>query len=188
MVAGIEHAKVFQSTRPTWGATPADALDLMYVAVSIHAPHVGRDPSGRCTAFAPNGFNPRAPRGARRRHGTKRQALHGVSIYAPHVGRDETKEGGMRMEESFNPRAPRGARRCLEPPMIGARLFQSTRPTWGATPPLRVHPSHRGVSIHAPHVGRDAAHTGTDGGGSMFQSTRPTWGATEASSTSIPRV
>ncbi len=58
-------------------------------------------------------------------------------------------------------------------------MFQSTRPTRGATlieqPRL---PKHLGVSIHAPHAGRD--HSGFvlllfNFG---FQSTRPTRGAT----------
>src|ERR1019366_1029997 len=99
--------------------------------VSIHAPHVGRDET----------TPPSEPADAE------------VSI---HVGRDDQSTTSKSTRRSFNPRAPRGAR--LKPayePIILA-MFQSTRPTWGATrrgrPLCRVHD----VSIHAPHVGRDA--------------------------------
>ena len=61
----------------------------------------------------------------------------------------------MQVHNGFNPRAPCGARlidRCME---IGAEVFQSTRPVWGAT-----------LQIHFLTVSW------------MFQSTRPVWGAT----------
>ena len=81
--------------------------------------------------------------------------------------------------------------------------FQSTRPVWGATGLRRAPNDQRGVSIHAPRVGRDlilprmasnwmvsihAPRVGRDDEATMdkfmlemFQSTRPVWGATFAS-------
>ena len=78
--------------------------------------------------------------------------------------------------------------------------FQSTRPIRGATERRRLVLLHDGISIHAPHTGRDvpmcrsrpcapisihAPHTGRDrrpcrrgGGDAVFQSTRPIRGAT----------
>ncbi len=56
--------------------------------------------------------------------------------------------------------------------------FQSTRPTWGATTGLRGSESSPRVSIHAPHVGRDASIWQCSPHVLLFQSTRPTWGAT----------
>ena len=81
------------------------------------------------------------------------------------------------------------------------KQFQSTRPIRGATPERCDHGYHPGISIHAPHTGRDvfqvhavlhhvaisihAPHTGRDDPSSSsgalantFQSTRPIRGAT----------
>ena len=125
----------FQSTRPVRGATghplgdggelqgfnpraPCGARPCtngtirLCIAVSIHAPRAGRDPTPwRTVAPVLARFNPRAPCGARRLHARKR---------LPHLAR-------------FNPRAPCGAR-----PRAGrfgreSSWFQSTRPVRGAT-------------------------------------------------------
>src|ERR1019366_2749999 len=57
-------------------------------------------------------------------------------------------------------------------------MFQSTRPTWGATDAAIADGRIHHVSIHAPHVGRDIRFLSLSLGWSTFQSTRPTWGAT----------
>src|ERR1039458_8006619 len=57
-------------------------------------------------------------------------------------------------------------------------MFQSKRPTWGATARLCSDSRSCFVSIHAPHVGRDIASPPLTFQGTAFQSTRPTWGAT----------
>ena len=152
LTSGIMY--VFQSTRPTWGATASVVAVAWAAGVSIHAPHVGRD--------------------IQRLHVSQGQI---VSIHAPHVGRDRNPRSSSPSIGRFNPRAPRGARRV--PILNGAQVpqFQSTRPTWGATGGHHADQQERQVSIHAPHVGRDLALQA----GSMvskFQSTRPTWGAT----------
>ncbi|MGB0064009.1 MAG: hypothetical protein WBP85_06140, partial [Terracidiphilus sp.] len=81
-----------------------------------------------------------------------------------------------------------------------SRLFQSTRPAWGATGErhgrqrrdcVSIHAPRVGrdavdeiirtygvVSIHAPRVGRDSERTQEQAPVLMFQSTRPAWGAT----------
>ena len=126
--------QVFQSTRPTRGATLAEWGNAESGRVSIHAPHAGRDPGQRAIRGRGERFNPRAPRGARppkaklawphlwfqstrpTRGATccysSRAGRRQVSIHAPHAGRDR-------------------AQKC------------PTRPCF--------------VSIHAPHAGRDTS-------------------------------
>jgi len=102
----------FQSTRPTWGATWSELVLSEGTAISIHAPHVGRDLHRRTTRCYQRTFQSTRPTwGATR-------LLFGARglIY-------------------FNPRAPRGARRSKSTPLARRLRFQSTRPTWGATCP-----------------------------------------------------
>src|SRR5207244_4222905 len=102
----------------------------------------------------------------------------------------------------FNPRAPRGARPRPDPVRASPGEFQSTRPTRGATAWLPSRLPGAGVSIHAPHAGRDGTPAARQGSrwrltpraprGARhvsymhadavysFQSTRPTRGATLA--------
>ena|ERR1035437_5451907 len=61
-----------------------------------------------------------------------------------------------------------------------ARMFQSTRPTRGATIRTSLSSLSGCVSIHAPHAGRDAAESFLPTLLTGFQSTRPTRGATDA--------
>ena len=122
--------------------------------VSIHAPRAGRDyaykapgcrewfqstrPARGATGYpsprreAGKGFNPRAPRGARR-----------------------VLPDSARLAECFNPRAPRGARLLLLRVQLADLGFQSTRPARGATRPGQQSGCIAGVSIHAPRAGRD---------------------------------
>ncbi len=170
--------------------------------ISIHAPLVGRD--RRCTGYAciHGNFNPRAPRGARllqrkmylrlakfqstrpswgaTRKGWRIGKRNPISIHAPLVGRDKPSPHKRRTSRNFNPRAPRGARHvaALYP---GVRaIFQSTRPSWGATRFAGALYAPRDISIHAPLVGRDTAICGNKNVTGKFQSTRPSWGATLA--------
>jgi len=79
------------------------------------------------------GFNPRAPRGARRRPW------------------DRSCTPGC-----FNPRAPRGARPSLMVLWFPISVFQSTRPARGATCLSHAVAECSLVSIHAPRAGRDS--------------------------------
>ena len=124
--------KPFQSTRPAWGATYPVSSSNLGALVSIHAPRVGRDESPCLT------------------HKRRR-----VSIHAPRVGRDRSANRGSGKRQRFNPRAPRGARHILCWRLDQLRLFQSTRPAWGATHVSALERDVVIVSIHAPRVGRD---------------------------------
>ena len=59
-----------------------------------------------------------------------------------------------------------------------AREFQSTRPIRGATQTVGLPEQISGISIHAPHTGRDRASGFRSPSGTEFQSTRPIRGAT----------
>ena len=63
----VKLPRVFQSTRPVWGATVSTALTNDFEDVSIHAPRVGRDTGGVRQSGWCLCFNPRAPCGARPR-------------------------------------------------------------------------------------------------------------------------
>ncbi len=121
---------------PRVGRDIAGRPELAPAVVSIHAPRVGRDWNVSYFKCAGLGFNPRAPRGARRRNNRRRPhrpcfnpraprgarriarrntaLLQHVSIHAPRVGRDRDLAAILAAGPSFNPRAPRGARR--QPP------------------------------------------------------------------------
>ena len=145
----------FQSTRPIRGATPGPILQR-------------RD------------FNPRAPYGARLQGGQLFQGRVGISIHAPHTGRDSSipvdappppafqstrpMRGATENQHyagcgpgHFNPRAPCGARPCGQLCTPACPPFQSTRPMRGATYTRDIKVPEAGISIHAPHAGRDPA-------------------------------
>ena len=129
-----------------------------YDAISIHAPHMGRDTDTPSTSSAAGNFNPRAPYGARLFHPSPVLVGADISIHAPHMGRDRGHAGDEQLEKQyFNPRAPYGARHPLYTALRHRILFQSTRPIWGAT-------------VRITLAGRDYIE---------FQSTRPIWGATQ---------
>ena len=57
----------------------------------------------------------------------------GISIHAPHAGRDPIQQPIICLRLNFNPRAPRGARQIPDADWFAPEVFQSTRPTRGAT-------------------------------------------------------
>ena len=79
---------VFQSTRPIRGATVVHAVVAAAIAISIHAPHTGRD-SGSCWRYSRRGLfqSTRPIRGATLQEGRAADAGR-ISIHAPHTGRD----------------------------------------------------------------------------------------------------
>ena len=168
---------MFQSTRPMRGATMYNKLMSEGTSVSIHAPHAGRDQSCTIRKAQTRCFNPRAPCGARQHGfcittaskmfqstrpmrgattgGDKQNYLYLFQSTRPMRG--ATFHGftdGM-SPMGFNPRAPCGARRLYHTLSVVLQRFQSTRPVWGATLPLRPIHQQGAVSIHAPRVGRD---------------------------------
>ena len=147
--------------RAPCGARRAGEPSLLWlIAISIHAPHAGRDER-------------REAHNARRRR---------ISIHAPHAGRDRKHLPKGHIQFWISIHAPHAGRDILDV-VIGTTvsLFQSTRPmrgaTTGAARPLaallyfnprapcgarrwfsccvrdRCH-----ISIHAPHAGRDRKH------------------------------
>ena len=193
-------AAAFQSTRPIRGATICDRCGRVIFphfnprapygarlahgvgcdildAISIHAPHTGRDRMGRGAGAVSPYFNPRAPYGARRVAASMTVWLSTFQSTRPVRGATRCTSGGIHTIFHFNPRAPYGARLCMpsrQSPLTnfnprapyGARRFadhvgqdgqrfQSTRPVRGAT--VGGHPGghHCLISIHAPRTGRD---------------------------------
>ena len=120
---------VFQSTRPMRGATAPESLCPICGAISIHAPHAGRDlrlSLGRASVSAD--FNPRAPCGARPRSRLDRGAPPPISIHAPHAGRDDIIRRKRRCNHYFNPRAPCGARLQIEQQQKNQKDFNPRAP------------------------------------------------------------
>ena len=148
-VGAVYHHE-FQSTRPMRGATTLDDLRGSGSLVSIHAPHAGRDSSNLLRG----------------------QGIR-VSIHAPHAGRDLLLSPISARPTRFNPRAPCGARLMVFCRQIVDKEFQSTRPMRGATRSSRVRACKRGVSIHAPHAGRDRSSPSCQGCSGSFNPRAP---------------
>ena len=171
-------AYLFQSTLPTWGATPVQQYEQLGWQVSIHAPHVGSDLITKSTtskltkfqstlptwgattrahssSFAQPSFNPRSPRGERLRSSTFMLA---IVCFNPRSPRGERPLTLLRrkLPLSFNPRSPRGERpdnqvydQQTDQVSIHAPHVGSDYRT------MLVDRKIRFVSIHAPHVGSD---------------------------------
>ena len=125
--------------------------------ISIHAPRVGRDTGISSNLHPGLYFNPRAPCGARRIASKVKPSCGNFNPRAPCGARRHPLSILPARHHHFNPRAPCGARLFGQQfGQLNDRLFQSTRPVWGATRTL---------------PGRSPRKT-------RFQSTRPVWGAT----------
>ena len=147
----------FQSTRPMRGATHRS----------------------QCPPPCRWHFNPRAPCGARQRQ--IQVQLDQIPFQSTRPMRGATTCYLLYLSTvlNFNPRAPcgarpprpvevfaaagfqstrpmRGATPTLGLPVAGLILFQSTRPMRGATDQIDRLFALVGISIHAPHAGRDA--------------------------------
>ena len=149
-------AEIFQSTPPARGATFRLRAPPSIFHISIPAPREGGDRARGWRLRRRSYFNPRPPRGGRRR-----------------------KVGVLLVDlEDFNPRPPRGGRRLGPPAGTCSSIFQSTPPARGATPHLsgtavlqryfNPRPPRGGrpiglnqkdaqfiISIHAPREGGD---------------------------------
>ena len=153
------HFSIFQSTRPIWGATDCGP------------PH----------RYQAHYFNPRAPYGARREEQISYDPEISISIHAPHMGRDahfvfHWRGGGLFQSTrpiwgatraglcclilllDFNPRAPYGARPRAQRWHGGWIGHFNPRAPYGARRgALGQRSDGPGISIHAPHMGRDSA-------------------------------
>ena len=146
-------------------------------AISIHAPHAGRDDHGLNLLKIILEFQSTRPmRGATTvnilfcahcpfqstrpmRGATYRKPLsvdgRNISIHAPHAGRDNDKVNASIIFLVFQSTRPmRGATSGLFV-LFSRFLFQSTRPMRGATADPDLAIAGTSISIHAPHAGRD---------------------------------
>ena len=123
----------FQSTRPIRGATPLVSSSAYLLRnFNPRAPYGARRP-GTAVPATPGNFNPRAPYGARR-HRTCRRT----------------------QPRNFNPRAPYGARLMGCVSSAAASHFNPRAPYGARRPAGHCISRHDGISIHAPHTGRDS--------------------------------
>jgi len=136
-------------------------------------------------------FNPRAPRGGRRRDAGRGAGFGRVSIHAPRAGRDLTGAATSSVTFEFQSTRPaRGATQAQNAQMADLLFqstliqefldgrFQSTRPARGATAAQARFDERSAVSIHAPRAGRDTMRRSRPCAKRWFQSTRPARGAT----------
>ena len=78
-------------------------------------------------------FNPRPPRGGRRQIKKEGSRTAAISIHAPREGGDRSPAHPDGQKRDFNPRPPRGGRRRHICSAMSYSRFQSTPPARGAT-------------------------------------------------------
>ena len=146
--------------RAPCGARRAGEPSLLWlIAISIHAPHAGRDER-------------REAHNARRRR---------ISIHAPHAGRDHSNAGAVRSKAAISIHAPHAGRD--HPPELVLLLFiefQSTRPMRGATTKMLM--MMQGCLFQSTRPMRGATYAVIEAAQALaiFQSTRPMRGATKS--------
>ena len=147
------------------------------IAISIHAPHTGRDETVD-EVFRLISISIHAPHTGRDSIAWACPSFLYISIHAPHTGRDVRLRDFLFVQSVFQSTRPiRGATWNLQS-IVTKRLFQSTRPIRGATPYRWSHTERLKISIHAPHTGRDTIRNRGYPLKPLFQSTRPIRGAT----------
>ena len=109
-IRSVSKKSIFQSTHPARDATWT-VLDIRtFLIISIHASREGCDRSILSVSSYPTDFNPRIPRGMRRRHHSHGHCPGGISIHASREGCDNDIPGRGYVRIDFNPRIPRGMR------------------------------------------------------------------------------
>ena len=146
---------IFQSTLPVWGATVYKYADGAALDISIHAPRVGSDSTGRtaCHRFQISIHAPRV--GSDNENGDLGSLIY-ISIHAPRVGSDDILQLPFLSLSNFNPRSPCGERPSAQESTEGQREYFNPRSPCGERRkphPGRDHREH--ISIHAPRVGSD---------------------------------
>ena len=124
---------IFQSTRPMRGATNGDPLLGVWILISIHAPHAGRDHTTLVNGTAYTVFQSTRPMRGATCVAAVLRARVAISIHAPHAGRDsdfEVRHGGKSIS-IHAPHAGRDRQPCAD--QAAKDRFQSTRPMRGAT-------------------------------------------------------
>ena len=144
----------FQSTRPMRGATVQRFRRSPPLAISIHAPHAGRDVAIFSFSRTPHIFQSTRPMRGATQAGRVRHCPGEISIHAPHAGRDGAPAPGN-PSRAISIHAPHAGRD------VSGR---HTAALWI----ISIHAPHAGrdardgkvtgdevISIHAPHAGRD---------------------------------
>ena len=147
----------FNPRAPCGARRLPSVLLLARVMISIHAPRVGRDARQSVAQERARRFQSTRPVWGATAIFDAMQFPVLISIHAPRVGRDRSPRAGNPARLDFNPRAPCGARLQSGHGRRVKKIFQSTRPVWGATIFDVCNIRTKKISIHAPRVGRDLA-------------------------------
>ena len=148
------------------------------IGISIHTPLAGRDGIALYDCRVQYGFQSTRPSRGATASALKPSTVLCISIHTPLAGRDDKDIPKWVWLKDFNPHAPRGARRYLQASLISKCLFQSTRPSRGATRGQQICAQLIVISIHTPLAGRDLIECDRQLHRKIFQSTRPSRGAT----------
>ena len=147
--------KIFQSTPPARGATPAYLVVDGLPGISIHAPREGGDKEIYLYKQKQQNFNPRPPRGGRLLLLFLQVGLFNFNPRPPRGGRPILGIHEANRIFDFNPRPPRGGRRpfCNAPDALSRISIHAPREGGdvGEHPKIQL----QGISIHAPREGGD---------------------------------
>ena len=147
---------LFQSTHPSWGATPHKVKESCPLLISIHAPIVGCDWFTWKVCHQIDYFNPRTHRGVRLSGTWIWQRAYQISIHAPIVGCDRIQCWQVTSQKNFNPRTHRGVRRARLLMLDEVKQNFNPRTHRGVRRAgVFLHWQNRKISIHAPIVGCD---------------------------------
>ena len=130
---------------------------LWSLCISIHAPRGGSDMLTIVFGSPGADFNPRSPRGERRRCMCAPERRNFISIHAPRGGSDGPVLLSPSYHRYFNPRSPRGERRRKPKQQAGTKVYFNPRSPRGERRPANALSQRIYViSIHAPRGGSDA--------------------------------
>ncbi len=148
-----------------------------FIPISIHAPLAGSDPRNLFPLLRRRYFNPRSPRGERRRCPSLSGHVWLFQSTLPSRGATQHLLYTVKRIEYFNPRSPRGERRygplvAPDPGNFNPRSPRGERLLWAAWTPARAR-----FQSTLPSRGATTAwaHSLTN---NKFQSTLPSRGAT----------
>ena len=134
LIAFAPVSALFQSTRPVWGATLIAAIYDFLIAVSIHAPRVGRDMALLSRKTEKAMFQSTRPVRGATATPPSRSCITRVSIHAPRAGRDSGRDAGGAGAGGVSIHAPCAGRDNVRFSISASPpRFQSTRPVRGAT-------------------------------------------------------
>ena len=147
--------------------------------ISIHAPREGGDAAVFTVAVALTNFNPRPPRGGRRKLITAYGRTREFQSTPPARGGDPHGPQPMSTSKDFNPRPPRGGRRADRGITVHLTHFNPRPPRGGRLSGPHPELPAYAISIHAPREGGDMTYNRTADFTVTFQSTPPARGATD---------